>query len=76
MKKYILEQCGVDIRRKFLNIKPCRAMNNLPSGAVGASISTFKLNEFIKRNKLLQRQGTGIGNPDSFQPSTPLFLCT
>lgn len=51
-------------------------MNNLPSGAVGASISTFKLNEFIKRNKLLQRQGTGIGNPDSFQPSTPLFLCT
>lgn len=76
MNKYIFEKCGVDIRKKFLNIKPGKVMNSLPSGAVGTNISTSKLNEFIKRNKLLQPQSTGIGNPNSLQPYIPLFLCT
>jgi len=54
MNKYILENYGGVIRRKFLNIKACRFMNRLPSRAVGTEdISAFKLNEFIKRLDLM-----------------------
>lgn len=75
MNKYILETYGVVIRKKFLNIKACRFMNSIPSGAVGAgNISVFKLNEFIKRNKLLPSQGTGVGSPTVL--SSPACLCS
>jgi len=53
LNKCVLEKCGVDIRRKILNIKAGRVMDSVPSGAVSEDTSTFKLNEFIKRSKLL-----------------------
>lgn len=76
MNKYILEKYGGVIRKNFLNIKSCRFMNSLPSGAVGADdISAFKLDEFIKRNKLLPSQGTGVGSPTVLSSSACLCSC-
>lgn len=75
MNKYILEKYSGVIRRKFLNIKAYRFKNRLPSAAVGADdICTFKLNEFIKKNKLQPSQGTGVGSPAVL--SSPARLCS